>query len=240
MKLTERVYLVGGSGFGYSPDGDCNIYLIDGKSEYALIDTGGGKGVQKILQNIRKMGMDPQMIETAILTHCHFDHIGGNHELKTKVGCSLAAHKNDIKMMETLGEYVLYDMAKERGLSFESESVDIQLSDGDLIEVGDIALKVLHTPGHTPGCISLVIEEKEGIGIFSGDIASSNGKLGFINGPGFNLSDWKSSIKKLISKKPKRLYPGHNTFLLGHATEQLELLDQKMNAPWVNIVTSVG
>lgn len=109
-----------------------------------------------------------------------------------------------------------------------------------MIEVGDIELRFLHTPGHTPGCISLVINENGEKGIFTGDIASSNGRLGFINGPGFNLPDWKRSIKQLISVKPKRMYPIHNAFLLCDAQDHLTIIDQKMNSPWINIVTSIG
>ncbi|MFH1179258.1 MAG: MBL fold metallo-hydrolase, partial [Candidatus Bathyarchaeota archaeon] len=69
MKLTERVYLVGGSGYGLSPSGDCNIYLVDGKTEMALIDTGGGYGVSAILENIRRDGLNPKKITKTLITH---------------------------------------------------------------------------------------------------------------------------------------------------------------------------
>lgn len=131
MKLTEKVYLVGGAGFCYSPTGDCNIYLVVGGNEYAIIDTGGGNGVQRILK-YKKMGLDLKRIKIAILTHCHFDHIGSNHDLKRIINCSLSAHEKEVDIIENLGEYVLLDMAKERGLIFESESIDSKLRDGDV------------------------------------------------------------------------------------------------------------
>jgi len=240
MKITERVYLVGGNGFGYSPPGDCNVYLIDGGTELALVDTGGGNGEKKILGNVEKMGFDPRDIATAFNTHCHFDHVGGNHTIKESTGCRIAAHEADKESIEKRGELMLYDMALERGLEFEASKVDEKLRDGDACQVGEVMLEVMHTPGHTPGCMCLLMEEEGCRSVFTGDIAGANGRLGFINGPGFSLDDWKASIKKLVSYKPDRLYPGHNTFLLGYATDHLKVYDQKLNAPWTTIVTPVG
>lgn len=240
MKITERVYLVGGSGFGYSPAGDCNIYLLDGGNELALIDTGGGNGVKEILNNVKSMGFDPKNISVAYNTHAHFDHIGGNKKIKKETGCEIAASSIEKVSIETLDELSLYSMALERGLEFEPINVDITLEDGDIQVIGDIKLEIIHNPGHTPGGISFKMDDEGKTCIFCGDIAGANGRLGYINGPGFNLPDWKASIKKLIQHKPERLYPGHNTFLLGNALEHLQVYDAKMNAAWTNIVTSIG
>ncbi|MBN2335353.1 MBL fold metallo-hydrolase [Candidatus Bathyarchaeota archaeon] len=240
MKITDRVYLAGGAGFGYSAPGDCNVYLIDGGDELALVDTGGGNGVEDILRNVRGMGFDPGKISVVFSTHCHFDHIGGNHAVKEATGCRIVAHEADKESIEARGELALYDMALIRGLRFEAEKVDEVLNDGDTYLVGDVSLDVIHTPGHTPGCMSLLMKENEKRSIFCGDVAGANGRLGFINGPGFNLGDWKRSIRKLVSLRPDRLYPGHNTFLLDQATDHLKVYDQKMNAAWTTIVTEVG
>lgn len=241
MKITDQVYLVGGAGFGYSASGDCNVYLVDGGGALALIDTGGGLGAGDILGNVRRMGLDPGRITVAFNTHSHFDHVGGNHDIKEATGCKIAAHEADVHSIEELDELSLYGMAQDRGISFKAVKVDTVLKAGDAVRVGSASLKVVHTPGHTPGCISLVLREKDGkTGVFCGDMAGANGRLGFINGPGFNLEDWKKSLKTLIGLKPDRLYPGHNTFLLGDAVEHLRLYDQKMNAAWTTIVTSVG
>ena len=76
--------------------------------------------------------------------------------------------------------------------------------------------------------------------MFPGDTASAQGKLGFINGPGFSLEDWKKSIKKMLEMKPDRMFPGHGVFVLSGAVEHLTVYDEKMNAPWINVVTMVG
>ncbi len=241
MKLTDSVHLVGGSAYGLSALGDCNIYLVNCGNEYALIDTGGGMGVKKIIENIKYDGFDPKKIKLAFLTHCHFDHIGGAQEFKQLTKCKLMAHRLEATSITELDKYTLMNMAQDQGLNFKAPRLDGVLEDRDHINVGDVNFEILHTPGHTPGCISLKIIEKDGkTSIFTGDIASTTGRLGFINGPGFDLPEWKKSIKRLIAEKPDRIYPGHNTFMMSGATEDLKLTDMKMNAPWTTIVTSVG
>ena len=98
----------------------------------------------------------------------------------------------------------------------------------------------MHTPGHSPGGVSLLIEDGGSRCLFPGDTASAQGNLGFINGPGFVLPEWKSSIKKMMTLEPNMMFPGHGTFVLSGAMDHLAVYDEKLNAPWVNIVTSVG
>lgn len=150
MKLTESVYLVGGAAYGLSPSGDCNVYLIDGGKELALVDTGSGHGVKKILENVRIDGFDPSKLKIAFLTHCHFDHIGGAYELKHITKCKLLAHENDAQSIVDLDGNVLLDIAKEQGLSIKAPQLDSVIREGDCINVGNLIVKVLHTPGHTP------------------------------------------------------------------------------------------
>ena len=240
MKLTERVYLVAGSGYGISPSGDCNCYVVDGGSELALIDTGGGYGVKAIMENMKKDDLDPMMIKKTLITHCHFDHIGGNYELKKKTGTKIISHPADKEPIETLNELSLYTMAQEWGLEFKAAPVDETVLEGDVIEVGEVELRTVSTPGHTFGCISFMLDDYGVSSLLCGDIAGASGNLGYIHGPGFVLDDWKASIKKLVALKPERMYPGHGTFLLGDATSHLLQYDAKMNAAWTTIITSVG
>ncbi len=240
MKLTDRVYLVAGSGYGISPSGDCNCYVVDGGSELALIDTGGGYGAKAILENITKDGLDPKKITKTLITHSHFDHIGGNYDIREATGTKIYSHPKDKEAIETLNEYSLYTMAQEWGLEFKAAPVDGTIEEGDIIKVGDVELKTVENPGHTPGCISFLLDEDGMLGLLCGDIAGASGNLGYINGPGFVLDDWKASIKKLAALKPERMYPGHGTFVLGDATSHLLQYDAKMNAAWTTIITSVG
>jgi len=239
LRLTDRVYLVGGGAYGISAQEDCNIYLIDGGESLALIDAGGGGGVDGILGNIRDVGLNPERVELLILTHCHYDHIGGAMGLKRKTGCGVAIHEAEAGEVEGLGPLTLYEMARERGLEFEAVEVDMRLRGGERLKVGDVEVEVIHTPGHTPGGVSLLLREGDGLDLFTGDTASAQGRLGWINGPGCDLEEWKRSIKRMVELQPDRLFPGHGVFVLSGALEHLRVLDEKMNAPWINIVTAV-
>ncbi|MGB9622856.1 MAG: MBL fold metallo-hydrolase, partial [Candidatus Bathyarchaeia archaeon] len=103
MRLTEKIYLVGGASFEYSAKGDCNIFLVDCGETLALIDSGAGRGVSKILENIERMGFKNKKIEILFNTHCHYDHIGGNFEFK-RTGCKIAAYRDEFDEIENLGE----------------------------------------------------------------------------------------------------------------------------------------
>lgn len=173
LKLTEKVYLIGGGAYGYSAPGDCNMYMVDCGGKLVMIDTGGGRGVAKVLDNIKRMGFEPRTLEVAFNTHCHYDHIGGNYDLKEATGCKIAAHETEAGEIETLGEMTLYPMARKRGLEFKPTKVDIVLKDGQHVQIGDVDFEVIHTPGHTLGGICLLIKEEDKTSIFSGDTASA-------------------------------------------------------------------
>ncbi|HUS77378.1 MAG TPA: MBL fold metallo-hydrolase [Patescibacteria group bacterium] len=232
MRITERVYIVGGSGYGLSAMGDCNVYLVDCGGVCALIDTGGGRGAEDILSNIERDGFERQSVEMVFITHSHYDHIGGNKQIKDATGCKIAAHKVEKGDIETLGELTLYEMAQASGLSFEPAVVDIELEDEQLHKVGDTIFKILHTPGHTPGGVSILTEEDGKTNLFSGDTASADGRMGFINGPGYDHDAWKESIKKLLSINPDRIFPGHGVFRVSKSIDALKALNRSWNVPW--------
>ena len=240
MRLTDRIYLVGGHSFGYSDVGDCNVYMIDCGDELALVDTGDGFSVPRILENIRRMGFDPARLKVAFNTHCHCDHIGGNKTLKESTGCGIAAHEAAKREMETLGELVLYEFAVQRGHRFEPTEVDRPLRGGDRVEVGDIEFLVAHTPGHSPGGVSILAEEDGMRDLFTGDTAFPHGRLWYINGLGYDHLGLKASVKKMLALEPDRLFPGHLVFVLSGAMDHLRLLDRRLNAPWTNIATAIG
>jgi glyoxylase-like metal-dependent hydrolase (beta-lactamase superfamily II) len=145
-----------------------------------------------------------------------------------------------VKSIETLDVLTLAERAKQRGLYVEASKVDVQLKDEDVLNVGKHKLKIIHTPGHTPGSICIFLEEWGKRILFSGDIVSAQGRLGFINGPGFNLDDWKKTLKHLVDLRIDAMFPGHGTFVLSDACDHIKLYSDKMNAPWINIVTELG
>jgi len=83
LRITEEIFIVGGPDITDGRDG-C-IYLIN-LGELILVDTGAGWSVDKIIDNINKLGFDCNNLTKILLTHCHIDHIGGVPEIKKRVG----------------------------------------------------------------------------------------------------------------------------------------------------------
>ena len=131
-------------------------FLIYGE-EICLIDSGVAGSEKIILDYLKRTGRSPEEIKRLILTHAHPDHIGGAAAIKRISGCTVAAHAAEKAWIEDVDL-----QAKERpvpgffSLVGGSVQVDRTLQDGEVLHLdGDLALQVLHTPGHSPGSLSL-------------------------------------------------------------------------------------
>ena len=132
------------------------VYMIYGR-EITLIDSGVASSERIILDYLRDTGRKPEEISSLILTHAHPDHIGAAQAIKEISGCSIAAHGADRVWIENPDHQV-----KDRpvpgfySLVEGSVRVDRIVEDGDILDLGPgLGIEVLHTPGHSPGSISL-------------------------------------------------------------------------------------
>ena len=175
-----------------------NCYLAYAGQEGILIDP--GQASQEILNFILSQQIQ---IVAVINTHGHADHIGANEEIKNATGAKLLIHNDDADFL----------INPEMNLSVYSAQVisgpaaDQFLDDGDEIKVGStILLKVLHTPGHTPGCICLQGENF----ILTGDTLFA-GSIGRTDFPKGSYEQIIKSIKEKLLPLPNHLlvYPGH-------------------------------
>lgn len=171
-------------------------YLICGEN-ICLIDSGVVSSEDVIFDYIEKIGLKPNDISLMILTHSHPDHIGSAKSIKEKSDCKVAAHPGEIAWIEDVEL-----QAKERPVpNFHSlvegpVDVDTILEDGDVLDLGEnISLKVIHTPGHSEGSISLLMEEK-GI-LITGDAVPLREDLPIYD----DVEASVESIKKLKSIK---------------------------------------
>ncbi len=169
-------------------------YLVTGE-QVCLIDSGVVASEGVIFDYMEKVGLKPEDISLMILTHSHPDHIGSAKSIKEKSGCQVAAHAGERSWIEDVEL-----QAKERPvpnfhLLVEGPvDVDIALEEGETVELGkNINLKVIHTPGHSKGSISLLIEE-EGV-IITGDAVPLKGDLPIYE----DVETSVKSIKKLKS-----------------------------------------
>ena len=152
-KVWESIYLVGGS--EVSHPADCSVYLIDGGDALALIDSGTGPGISRIIENVSALGFGVENIALIVSTHAHIDHIGGNAHLQREYGCQIFAHELDADRIET-GQMV---GAEFYGVQYEPCVVHRRMSGAEEeLQVGALKLNAVHIPGHTPGSIALWID----------------------------------------------------------------------------------
>ncbi len=167
-------------------------YLILG-DEVCLIDSGVVSSESVIFDYLDNIGLKPDDISLLILTHSHPDHIGSAKSIKEKSGCKIAAHPGERSWIEDIDL-----QAKERpvpnfhSLVEGSVEVDIILEDMDIVNLGEeLNLKIIHTPGHSNGSISLLIPG-EGV-LFTGDAVPIRGDLPIYD----DATESIQSIKKL-------------------------------------------
>lgn len=175
---------------GLGPDSNC--YLFDN----ILVDTGTGLNENFPYQKIQENNIDPNEIAMIVNTHCHFDHAGGNYLFPN---AKVAIHEKDAKAIENENDPLT--AGSIFGQSIKRHDVDRKLKEGDKIGKD---FEVLHTPGHTPGGISLWNGEV----LISGDTVFANGGFGRLD-IGGNPQDMSNSLKRLENLDVKFLLPGH-------------------------------
>ncbi len=175
-----------------------NCYIVGSKSskEGMIIDPGDEAEV--ILSNVKDLELE---IKSIVLTHAHIDHIGALKEVKEATGAEVAIHTDEAESLQRQPLSTMF------GISYPAPPPpDRSLKDGDSIDIGDLHFEVLHTPGHSPGCICLL---GEGI-IFSGDTLF-NYSIGRTDLPGGSYSQLMDSIHTRLMTLPDDtiVYPGH-------------------------------
>lgn len=176
---------------------NCYIVGCEKTKLAAVIDPGGD--VRKILDIIKKENLTVKYI---INTHGHFDHVSGNRKLKEATDARLMIHSRDVPLLSTVAS-----SAGVWGLKGEdSPPPDQTLDDGDTVSFGEITLNVIHTPGHSPGGISLYTDKC----VFVGDTLFA-GSMGRTDFPGGNFNTLISSIQKklFVLGDDVRVLPGH-------------------------------
>jgi glyoxylase-like metal-dependent hydrolase (beta-lactamase superfamily II) len=185
-----------------------NVYLIDGGSEYLLIDIGYLETVDEIVELIRQMDFNLSTCKMIIATHADADHIQGLARARELLKTRVAAHPSSVEPLETGDEILTYATIKAQGFAIPMPptKIDILLKDGDTIQVGKQTLEVWHTPGHTAGQLSF----KMGNLLFSGDNIYKDSCVGAIDAHhGSNLPDFIASLKRISQDDAEYLLPSH-------------------------------
>ena len=175
----------------------CYIVSCEKTKKAAVIDPGGDE--EKILAACREKEL---IVEYIIATHGHPDHVCGNGPLKEATGAKIVMHKADA---DFFGQSEVKEYFSMLGLA-PSPPADLVVEDGDIISFGEEKLKVIHTPGHTPGGMCLYNAPN----CFTGDTLFVGG-VGRTDFPGGSMQELSGSIReKLLSLPPETIvWPGH-------------------------------
>jgi len=183
-----------------------NCYIIEDEEtkEMMIIDPAGD--VDKIEEMIKILDGKLKYI---YLTHCHGDHILGVTELKNRCGGKVLIHRDDSEGLNNKN-INLTGVVDIPEIELEADS---RVDDNDLLHIGNLQFKVIHTPGHTKGSSSLYCEEEKCL--FSGDTIF-RGTWGRTDLPTSSREDIMNSIVKKIMILPDEtiVYPGHGTMTM--------------------------
>ena len=174
------------------------VFLEDGKT-CLLIDPGFEP--EYVLEQVRREG---KQVEAILLTHGHFDHVGGVKKIAAEENCRIFICAEDLSLNPRLTDGAI-------------DYTDTY-AEGDLLELAGLQLQVLQTPGHTPGSVCLLCEDV----IFSGDTLFA-GTCGRTDFPGGDYRQMLQSLHRLA------LLPGDYRVLPGHAEESTLEAERKTN-----------
>jgi glyoxylase-like metal-dependent hydrolase (beta-lactamase superfamily II) len=197
---------------------NCNTYLIDGPAR-VLIDPGHAHLFGHVEGGLKTLGLGIEDIDLVIATHCHPDHLEAVKLFKDRQAL-FAVHQEDWKLVQEMGRYL--------GAAVEPDFYNpaFFLQEGELVVKG-LEFQVVHTPGHSPGSISLYWPEQKAL--FTGDVIFREG-LGRTDLPGGNGGTLKESIKRLAGIEVERLLPGHGDIVEGGAEVKMNF--QKVERFW--------
>ena len=198
---------------------ETNCYCLrDNESAQDCLIIDAGLDADKLINSLEEKNMNPIAL---ILTHGHIDHIAGLNAMREKFPeMKVYIHELDANMLDEPKS----NLSLMAGISYVTEPADFTLEDNQVIELAGVKLQVLHTPGHTPGGISLYSKE-QGV-VFVGDalFADSVGRTDFPSGSMNQLVD---GIKEKLLTLPEetKVYPGHGPdTTIGHEKEYNQYL----------------
>lgn len=184
---------------------NCNAYLINGPTPI-LIDPGHARLFSHVEKGLAALGLSLEDIGLVICTHAHPDHIEGV-QLVNRQSTRIAFHESAWQLIRNMGQHA----GLHNRMDLDAFAPDFFLDEGTL-DVNGTELSIIHTPGHSPGSISLYRPESKTL--FTGDLIFREG-VGRTDLPGGNGGQLKASIQRLTGLDVEYLLPGHGEIVSG-------------------------
>jgi len=198
-----------------------NCYLVYGEEsgEGIVIDPGGDTA--PLLEKIKEHNVQVRYV---LNTHGHFDHIAGNADLEAVLHVPFGLHPADQALLMEGGGAAWFDVAY-----VPAPKPTLTLTDGLILEVGNFQIRVIHTPGHSPGSVCFYIPEENAL--ITGDTLFA-GSVGRTDLPGGDARSLTESLKRIVRLVPPQttIYPGH-----GHTNR---LSAERRGNPWLKWIAN--
>lgn len=230
MRIFDDVIIVGGGvhGIGLSHALDCNVYLIDGGADAAIIDAGAGLEVERIVERIAAAKARAR-VSKLLLTHTHLDHAGGAAEIARRLDLEVYAPALEADALEA-GDAVAIGLEKAKrsgiypaDIRFAPCAVDVRVAHGDRVSIGDLELLAVATPGHSRGHLAFYLERSPVPTLFSGDSFFLGGAIALQNLPDSSLAEYDVALDNLEELTIEALIPSHYGFTLGQGRVHLDI-----------------
>ncbi len=187
-----------------------NLYLIDGGTEWALIDVGEQDTLEEVIELIRGLDFPLSKCKLLIATHADADHVQGLAKARERLKAKTAAHPRAAIAIEAGDAVETYASIPAQGFQIKGGmppcKIDVKLNEGDEVKVGNAKLRVWHTPGHTPGQLSFKLRNL----LFSGDNIYKDGCVGAIDAHhGSHIPSYIESLTRIRDDDAEFLLPSH-------------------------------
>lgn len=230
MQVHDRIHIVasGAYGFDLTHPSDCHAYLIDGGSEWAMIDAGAGVDATAMISAISAAGVPPGRLRHALITHAHADHAGGAMILHENFDLDVYASPEVAAILRSGDERAAgVDIGKAQGTYaadyvYRATPVTGELDEGGCVQVGDVTIEAIPTPGHSVGHRAYLVHSPGRRDLFTGDTLLFGGQIILQNTWDCDLGTHLESLRRLAEHDFDGLFPGHLTFSLQGGRRHLE------------------